>query len=1576
MAVDQSTGDLLVIDVESQTLSRYHEDGTPANFSALSGNVIDGAGGADATPQGEILSSFAGYSGEMQVAIDNSGEATDGDIYVTDSANKVIDIFSEEGEYLDQLTEAGLTSTPFGEACGVAVDSSGAVYVGDFEGEVHKFEPSANPPVNTDNTANFTSVTAPCSLAAGAGPTAGYIFATEYNGEGHLGKIFKVDSEGAEEGESKYEISSGNTTVNVDPGTGHVYVAKDEEVKEFDASGASSASETSAISAGSAVTGVAVNEETGDVYIARAGASHIEVYGPLPPPTHPFLETFGSVSEPSFGEAAGMAVDQSTGDLLVIDVESQTLSRYHEDGTPANFSALSGNVIDGAGGADATPQGEILSSFAGYSGEMQVAIDNSGEATDGDIYVTDSANKVIDIFSEEGEYLDQLTEAGLTSTPFGEACGVAVDSSGAVYVGDFEGEVHKFEPSANPPVNTDNTANFTSVTAPCSLAAGAGPTAGYIFATEYNGEGHLGKIFKVDSEGAEEGESKYEISSGNTTVNVDPGTGHVYVAKDEEVKEFDASGASSASETSAISAGSAVTGVAVNEETGDVYIARAGASHIEVYGPLTNEPQEFKLEIAKNGSGSGTVECEVDGGPSQPCPEAPTLYPEGAEITLSATPASGSSFAGFSGGGCSTSPCTLTLEANVSVIATFEQLPPTVSNSPVGTLTQTTAVLNGHVNNNGAGAGSACFFEVALSSDSTFSEPVAEPACSPTPVTGSANTVVTATTTGLNGATDYIYRVRATNIGGTSKAAPPEAFTTLVGPPLISGEFASAMTETTATLNARVNPSGLSTSYHFEYGTATSYDHRIPAESEIPVGSGNLPVGVTANLTGLQPGTAYNFRLVASNSSGPTLGADQEFTTLNSAGLPDNRRFELVSPPDKRPQGEIRDQLTNLFLTFQASEDGESAIFPYLDALKSDSGGDASYLAKRSESGWGSTKISPPSLLQAPTNGLLGNASPGIVSYYSPELSCGVINTFNPLTDDTPAADVELGITNLYRRNNDGSYTLITNPVPANSGIQPVDANGFPVGIVAGASSDCSRIYFASRYHYLPNPSGLYEWDEGTLRDAGELPSGAIAKESSGEGNAFTLLTGAGGDVGITATNRGRLNSVSDDGSRFFFTALSDEPGTLGKQAIFVRENGDTVLEASHKEGGTANSLGATYQGASPDGSHVFFTATYGLTSASSGGPVEDCANPDIGTVKACDLYDYEVKNPGTNLPKLTDLSADTNPADTNGAVAQGVLAVSDNGSSVYLATRGQLLPGKGKTYVQNTAGAGSANVYLAHGGQLSFVATITRADLESAVVHSGSQWSSEATPDGEHLLFASAANITGYDSGGVREAYLYSAQNGDTVCISCRRDGLPSVGDSLSKPLIPSFPQGPSRQAHVRKMSEDGSRVFFESQDVLASGAVSGKNNLYEWERGQIYFLATGAREGFLTANATQIYGASASGDDVFIHTPQRLDPRYDTDSVQDIYDIRVAGGFPDPPPPPRACDPVKDQCQGTPTPAPSASGAASEGISGPGNPPASRRCKKGKVRRHGRCAARKHHKRHRKGKHRAAKSNRGGVK
>jgi hypothetical protein len=84
-------------------------------------------------------------------------------------------------------------------------------------------------------------------------------------------------------------------------------------------------------------------------------------------------------------------------------------------------------------------------------------------------------------------------------------------------------------------------------------------------------------------------------------------------------------------------------------------------------------PTMRKLTVTKAGSGSGAVTCQVGVGPQEPCAGE---YEDGAVVTVTGTPASGSTFAGFSGGGCSgTAQCVLTMSGDVSITATFNVTP-------------------------------------------------------------------------------------------------------------------------------------------------------------------------------------------------------------------------------------------------------------------------------------------------------------------------------------------------------------------------------------------------------------------------------------------------------------------------------------------------------------------------------------------------------------------------------------------------------------------------------------------------------------------------------------------------------------------------------------------------------------------------------------------------------------------------------------------------------------------------------------------------------------------------------------
>jgi len=112
-----------------------------------------------------------------------------------------------------------------------------------------------------------------------------------------------------------------------------------------------------------------------------------------------------------------------------------------------------------------------------------------------------------------------------------------------------------------------------------------------------------------------------------------------------------------------------------------------------------------------------------------------------------------------------------------------------------------------------------------------------------------------------------------------------------VAPTVVTGS-ASSLTQSSATLNATVNPNGEAvTDCHFEYGTSISYGTNVPCTS-LP-GSGTSPVAVSAPIEGLSGHTVYHFRIVATNVAGMGEGADQ---TLMTEEAPEYGRCVKVTP--------------------------------------------------------------------------------------------------------------------------------------------------------------------------------------------------------------------------------------------------------------------------------------------------------------------------------------------------------------------------------------------------------------------------------------------------------------------------------------------------------------------------------------------------------------------------------------------------------------------------------------------------------------------------------------------------------
>jgi hypothetical protein len=138
--------------------------------------------------------------------------------------------------------------------------------------------------------------------------------------------------------------------------------------------------------------------------------------------------------------------------------------------------------------------------------------------------------------------------------------------------------------------------------------------------------------------------------------------------------------------------------------------------------------------------------------------------------------------------------------------------------------------------------------------------------------------------------TTYFYRVVARNETGVTDG-PSAQFTTLAAPVLTTAP-AQHVSRTVATLSGTVNPLGVETHYHYAYVHQQGYEEelRLGAEDpyaqgtstpEVAIGSESTPEPTEpVEVTGLSPGTTYDYAVVATNSLGVTVvGPNQMFTT-------------------------------------------------------------------------------------------------------------------------------------------------------------------------------------------------------------------------------------------------------------------------------------------------------------------------------------------------------------------------------------------------------------------------------------------------------------------------------------------------------------------------------------------------------------------------------------------------------------------------------------------------------------------------------------------------------------------------
>ena len=706
-----------------------------------------------------------------------------------------------------------------------------------------------------------------------------------------------------------------------------------------------------------------------------------------------------------------------------------------------------------------------------------------------------------------------------------------------------------------------------------------------------------------------------------------------------------------------------------------------------------------------------------------------------------------------------------------------------------------------------------------------------EAPCDPNPIKDPGTGPVVAQLGGLKAKTKYHLRLVVSNAGG-SDSQEANTFTT-TGRPVALTQSASEVQAGAATLGGKVNPVDGPVTYQFEWGPVEgsndeTYENVAPAEPEtLPFEDENMHV-VTAPISGLAPSTNYHYRLVATNllTSEESAGVDRVFTTLAAPGPP-------VACPNESsrvgPSAGLPDCRAYEFATpglNSSSPPGWPGLI--VKAVRSDGSAIAFITSDAADADEGATAITNTFLA---SRGPAGWTAKGL-SAATPEptgTAFGLNNSTVGLSSDLTQSVLWMNQPIAGPASPKGTNLYLRR---ADGTIVPLTNTGPETysygGELTGASQDFTRLFIVSTVKQLDeDPTGggnLYEWTNGKLSLVAILPGEVLAPNG-----------------GALATIRAALPAVSDDGTRALFTAV-------GLPDLYLRIDGSRTVNVSRSRRAVADPnphSAASPGGMSADGGTVLFTSHSELTEDAYTG-----RTGGVSTDLGADLYSYDVET-----EELTDLTVDKDLADKEtGAGVEHIVGASRDASYVYFIATGNLAPG---------ATSGARNLYAEHDGEIKFVGTNPFGNFEQG-------YPFYVTPSGKYAAFYTTEAQTGYDNASKTEVYKYT-YGGALECASCRVNGEPPTGDA---------------SIAERAISDDGSRLFFQSNDAVVPQAGSGRYNVFEYEGGQVHLLTPGG------GAAAVLAGASSSGDDVFIATFEEL--AQGDGPVFAIYDARVGAQVP----------------------------------------------------------------------------------
>jgi hypothetical protein len=1237
-------------------------------------------------------------------------------------------------------------------------------------------------------------------------------------------------------------------------------------------------------------------------------------------------------AEGQFSGVGGVAVNQTSGDVYVVDSFNERVQQFDADGTFVRM--WGGGVLDGSDVGqvctpDADPDCGMGSSGSGGEGQFAFGgwLANLDVAADGSVYVADTGRHRIQQFTADGVFVRMWGYGVLTGDPTTlEVCtadclpGQPGDANGqlsspiSVAVDPITGDVLVADRDNSRIVRFTNSGGYLSHFSHNSPNDIAVDVNGAVYAIEPGATAR-----KYDSAGEQQGNIPGIFPSQVAAVG-----DHLFVADASadfdrfNVLEFDATTGELLETHRTSGTNVEVSGLAVNSATGRMYVGDGFNSRVFIFDdPLHTATIEPSTDITTEGATlHGTVnpnggfptgyhfEVSVDGETWTSFPDTDVDAGNGSdpvEATAQAT--------GLEAGRHYQVRLVATNQFGARVESTGTEgdfttkpLPPQVTTLPASQIRDTSAVVGGEIDPRNAET--TYHFEYGLTT--AYGTPVPMPGAS----AGSGGQPVTVLDqlTGLQPNTTYHYRVVATNAAGTTQGAD----------------------RTFTTRPAATAPDG------------RGYELVSPAYKVGGTGVGHWYGGPDAvGRAGYAAWDAERFAVHGQNGSvliegNMTFVDDWSFAErtptgwINRPGL-SKRTFGVEALADASLSAAAEDLSLNLFTSAHAMR-----MFSEMENWPDQN---HPVMRRWTEDGWELFGPFDPTQGVGLGNGAKTSAADGSAVAISSNATRGLAGPGDP------NLDLDLGGPGVLDDPSSVYLDEITGPF----------SDAFP-----GDDGRRELVNVCTEGTVIPTPSGSEP---------------CPAKPPNRDARIISL-----GGASLTVDDAGNppASIISADGSRVFFMspdpalAVSEHPNkaSFGDAQLYVRQrntDGEVVTrwisQTEVENQSTTLRAPALFEGASRDGDKVFFRTTAPLTADDPNG--QGVAPPPGGVTdgqaseQSSDLYMYDLPDGSDADPangNLTRISAGPNgTADCNSPVQvaptyAALRFASHDASRVYFTCAAPLAGAATPDSGNITSPGGTpttddaANLYLydareptaqrwkfitslPSGGGLASCATILPGRGSTfAVLPGGTGGSVTPTSDNNCVRGASDGSLVTFFTGGRLIADDPDANSFDIYGYDADRDELtrlsaPQGGPDGTYPCQPGQETGPRCHADpgigpgamalemlnvaTRPGTDEDNLAFFHSARRLVPQDIDDAYDVYQWRAGELSLISTGRSD----TDGAFYLGNDRTGLNVYFATRDQLSWQ-DRDRVLDVYTARVGGGFAEPAAP-VVCSVLADGCQ-----------------------------------------------------------------